>query len=296
MSISHANKISKTLVFLAFVLPAFLLYACFFLIPLGGTILYSFTDWSGIGKAVNFVGLKNYEKVFFRDPRFLSTLGNTFRFAILNVVLINVIALGFALILDMNIKGKNMYRSAIFMPNAISLIIVSFIWQFMFTKVYSGMIEKTGLTGLDVSWFGTGNMALFAVVIALIWQSVGYYMVIFIAGLQTIDSSLLESVDIDGASGFAKFRYITIHLIMPSITVCLFLTIASSFKIFELFFQMTGGGPGFSTEVVSLNIYNEAFGKNRVGYGSAKAVVLTLIVLAFTTLQLRAMKKKEVEL
>ncbi len=261
-----------------------------------GSVIYSFTNWDGIASTFHFVGFKNYIKAFTDDQRFIQVLGNTMKFAVINVALVNVVALGFAMLLDMRLRYRNIYRSIIFMPNAISLIIVAFLWQFMYTKIYPEFVKSIGLDVLDISWFASGRTAIVAIAVALLWQCVGYYMVVYITGLQTIDSSLMESADIDGASGWKKIRYITLPLIMPSIVVCVFLTIASSFKQFELFFQMTNGGPGSSTEVVSLNIYNEAFIKSNVGYGSAKAVILFVIVLIFTSFQLKVFKSKEVEM
>ena len=296
MKLSKQKLFKENLTFFSFVLPALLLYVIIFIIPMLGSVIYSFTNWDGIASTFHFVGFKNYIKAFTDDQRFIQVLGNTMKFAVINVALVNVVALGFAMLLDMRLRYRNIYRSIIFMPNAISLIIVAFLWQFMYTKIYPEFVKSIGLDVLDISWFASGRTAIVAIAVALLWQCVGYYMVVYITGLQTIDSSLMESADIDGASGWKKIRYITLPLIMPSIVVCVFLTIASSFKQFELFFQMTNGGPGSSTEVVSLNIYNEAFIKSNVGYGSAKAVILFVIVLIFTSFQLKVFKSKEVEM
>lgn len=282
--------------FYQFVLPALLFYALFFLIPLVGSIFYSFTDWDGISRNIGFAGIKNYMVVFTSDRQFIATLGSTALFAIISVFLINISALLLALLLDTNLRLRNVFRGIIFLPNSFSLIIVAFIMQFMFTKVYDGLVLFLQAEWLDVSWFGGKTAAMLAVTIALLWQSVGYYMVLYIAGLQTIDSSIIEAASIDGATGWKRFRSITFPLIMPSVTICLFLTIVNSFKQFELFFQMTGGGPGGATEVISLNIYKEAFVRNNLGYASAKAVILSLIILIVTMVQLRVFKGREVEM
>lgn len=296
MKLSKQKLFKENLVFFSFVLPALILYVIIFIIPMLGSLAYSFTNWDGIDSAFSFVGFKNYIRAFTGDQRFVQVLGNTMKFALINVLLVNIVAMSLAILLDLKLRYKNIYRSIIFMPNAISLIIVAFLWQFIYTKIYPEFVKGLGLKILDISWFATGRTAMLAIAVALLWQCVGYYMVVYITGLQTIDSSLMESADIDGASGWKRIRYIILPLIMPSIVVCVFLTIASSFKQFELFFQMTNGGPGSSTEVVSLNIYNEAFIKSNVGYGSAKAVMLSIIVLIFTSFQLKVFKSREVEM
>lgn len=295
MNIKLSSKYKSLLMFIAFVGPMLVFFTIFFLAPILSSFFYSFFSWDGIRADKDFIGLGNYQRMF-SDKRVLGSIIVTFKFALVFIILVNIIAFLLALLMDTNIKGRNIYRSFIFMPNAISLIIVAFIWQFLFSHVYGGIVTSLGWDKINISWFGSGKTALATTIITFIWQNVGYYMVIYIAGLQMVSTDYYEAANIDGAGPMSKFFRITLPLMMPSITVNLFLSTAVAFKMFELFFQMTGGGPGRSTEVLSLNIFNEAFNANQVGYASAKAVFLFLIVLTITIIQVRFTKKKEVEL
>lgn len=281
--------------FSSFLLPAFILYSIFFLFPLFSGVLYSFTRWNGISFSKEFIGIENFKEIF-SDKRFLNSLFFTFKYAVLNVIFINILAFALALILDRTVKGIGFLRSIFFMPNVISMVIVGFIWQFMFIKVVGEMSRFMGMPFLNQSWLGDPKMALYAVVLVSVWRGTGYMMIIYLAGLQTINSEIIDASKIDGASNWGKFVYIILPLMIPSINVCLFLTIANSFKMFDLVFAMTRGGPGYATEVISLNLYNEAFLNNRFGYGIAKAVVLAIIIMIVTYIQLKVLKKKEVVL
>jgi raffinose/stachyose/melibiose transport system permease protein len=158
------------------------------------------------------------------------------------------------------------------------------------------LVNELGLTFLDISWFQNGSTALVTVLIAMIWQSIGYYMVVYIAGLQTIDPNLVEAAELDGATGIKKLVYLTLPLIVPSMVVNLFVSITTGFKSFDIVFQMTLGGPNNATNVVALNIYQEAFLTQKLGYGSAKAIILCIVVIILTYFQLKFFKSREVEM
>jgi raffinose/stachyose/melibiose transport system permease protein len=182
------------------------------------------------------------------------------------------------------------------MPNMISLIIGGFMWMFIFTKVLPSIVERTGLGFLDQSWIGDPNYSFYSILILSLWGGVGYLMVIYIAALQGIPQQLKEAAAIDGANPIQIFRYITLPMIFPALTIGLFLTLNSSFKVFDAVFALTGGGPGRATQVISLNIFEEAFNfSNRYGYASAKAMILFVIIFLITIVQLWVMKKREVE-
>ena len=281
--------------FSSFLLPAFILYSIFFLYPLFSGVLYSFTRWNGISFSKEFIGIENFKEIF-SDKRFLDSLFFTFKYAVLNVIFINILAFALALMLDRKVKGIGFLRSIFFMPNVISMVIVGFIWQFIFTNVVGEMSRFIGLPFLDQNWLGDPNTALYSVVLVSVWRGTGYMMIIYLAGLQTINSEIIDASRIDGASNWGKLIYIILPLMIPSINVCLFMTIANSFKMFDLVFAMTRGGPGYATEIISLNIYNEAFLHDRYGYGIAKAVVLAIIIMIITYIQLKVLKKKEVVL
>lgn len=281
--------------FTLFILPALLLYSVIFLLPLFSGVLYSFTRWNGISFSKEFVGIKNFKEIL-TDKRFLDSLVFTIKYALLNVVLINLLAFALALMLDREMKGVSLLRSIFFIPNVISMVIVGFLWQFIFMNVVGELSNFSWLSFLDKSWLGNPAIALYSVVLVSVWRGTGYMMIIYLAGLQTLDREIIDASRIDGASEWRRFIHIILPLMVPSINVCLFMTIANSFKMFDLVFAMTRGGPGYATEVISLNIYNEAFLNDRYGYGIAKAVVLTMIILVVTYIQLKILKKKEVVL
>lgn len=279
--------------FWMFVLPALFFYGLFMLVPLIGTCVYSLTDWNGIAEEFHFVGIQNYFRCF-QDSQYRQSLFITIKMVVIYVIAVNVLAILFAVLLESKfIRGRKIFRSIIFMPNAISLIMVAFLWKFMFTKVFNSLPDLFSF--LKISWFGNGTTAMVTIIVALLWQSVGYFMVIYIAGLQSVDTTYLEAAYIDGANGRQRFFRITLPLIMPSIVVNVFVSISGAFKTFDIPFMMTQGGPGNSTSVVAYDIYKEAFLKNNVGYASAKAVLLCILVMFVTYFQIRSSKAKEVE-
>lgn len=290
------NKtLSNSIYFASFLLPALIVYSIFYLFPLFLGVLYSFARWDGIGFSKEFIGIENFKEVF-SDKRFLNSLFFTFKFATLNVIFINILAFALALMLDRTVKGIGYLRSIFFMPNVISMIIVGFIWQFIFMNVFGEMSRFIGVRFLDKGWLGDPNVVLYSIVLVSVWRGTGYMMIIYLAGLQTINNEIIDASRIDGASNWSKFLYIILPLMVPSINICVFLTIANSFKIFDLVYVMTNGGPGYASEVIALNIYNEAFLNDRYGYGSSKAVVLIVIIIIITYIQLKVLKKKEVVL
>lgn len=228
-------------------------------------------------------------KNMYRDDFIPGVLGFTVFFTVLNVLGANLLALALALALDSKLKTTNVLRSIFFLPNVLSLIIVAFIWSFVFRLILPAV------TGIDV-WLGDTNIAPYAVVIVSIWQSCGYLMIIYLAGLQTIPQDIIEVAELDGANGFQKFSKITLPLLVPSITICTFYSIANSLKTFEVPFALTSGGPGYSTTNIVLDIYFNSFNLNRFAYGTAKAVFLCLVIMLITGIQLYLMKRKEVEL
>ena len=276
-----------------FLLPALILYGGFFIFPFLSGLFYAFTRWNGISFSKEFIGIDNFKEIL-SDSRFLHSLLFTFKYTGLNIAFVNILAFALALMLDRKTRGIGFLRSIFFVPNVIGMIIVGFIWQFIFTRVAGEISRFTGLSFLGQGWLGDPDRVLYSIVLVSVWRGAGYMMIIYLAGLQTIDRGVIDASKIDGASGWNKFIYVTLPLMIPSITICLFMTVANSFKMFDLVFAMTGGGPGYASEVIPLNIYNEVFLNNRYGYGTAKAIVLTLIVLTITYVQLKTLKKKEV--
>ena len=173
------------------------------------------------------------------------------------------------------------------------MLVVGYIWRFMFNQGCAALYKLTGLDFFNISWLGGGNVTVVAMVVVATWQSVGYIMIIYLAGLQMMDTSLLESAAIDGANGWQRFRHITLPLILPSVTVNMFLVFSQSFRLFDVNLSLTGGGPGRETMGLALDIYTEGFQNNRMGYGAAKAVVLFVIVIAIAIIQLKVTNKKK---
>lgn len=238
--------------------------------------------------SINFIGFKNFIEIFKTDQRFTRVISFTIFFTFFNVLFINLFGLVLAILLDMKLKNKNILRTFFFMPNVISLIIVAFIWSFIFQNILPR------ITGIN-EWLGDPNLAPISTIITSVWQGLGYIMVIYLAGLQSIPSDIMEVAKIDGATGFTKFFNITLPLLLPSVTISLFITLTNSLKTFEIMLALTNGGPGSATESYVLNIYNDAFSKNLFGYATAKAIILLIIIMSITLIQLTIMKKKEVE-
>lgn len=286
----------KYISLLTFVAPAFVLYAIFLLIPTLGGMFYSFTDWNGLNTNYEFIGLGNFVEALKEDPDFISSIFFTLKYVLFMVVLQNVFALLLAVFIESRSKSKGFFRTIFFMPNMISTIISAFMWTFVFAQVLPQLAEKTALTFLDQSWIGDPQVSFYSILIVSLWNGVGYMMIIYLAALQGVPQSLKEAAVIDGATAFQTFRNVTLPMITHTITICFFLTLNGAFKVFEVVYGLTGGGPGRSTQVITMNIYEEAFSNNfRYGYASAKSVILFVIILIFTLIQIRVMKKREVE-
>ncbi|WP_051128221.1 carbohydrate ABC transporter permease [Amphibacillus jilinensis] len=278
-----------------FLTPAFLFYALFMLIPLIGAVYYSFTNWNAASQVTRFVGLSNYIEAFTNDPYFKESMLLTIKYTSIVVIVQNVLALLIALLIEYRNRTRNLFRTVFFMPNMVSLIISAFMWSFIFTIVLPQLSEY-GLSLLDQGWLGNPDVAFYSIIIVAIWRGTGYMMIIYIAALQGVPVHLKEAAIIDGASSFQNFIHVTIPMIMHAITICVFLTLNEAFKVFDVVYGLTGGGPGRSTQVVALNIFEEAFSGNfRYGYANAKSMILFVIILIITIVQVYVMRGKEVE-
>lgn len=290
------RKHKKTATLIAFVFPALLLYVVFTIAPALGGVWYSLTNWNGLNPSYDLVGLANYIEALMDDKYFVESIWFTLKFVLYMVVLQNAIALLLAVLVESRRKSKVLFRTIFFMPNMLSLIIGGFMWVFIFTKVLPSIAESTGLAFLDQSWIGDPSLSFYSILTLSLWGGVGYLMVIYIAALQGVPEHLREAAAIDGARAFQIFRHVTLPMIYPALTIGVFLTLSSSFKVFDAVFALTGGGPGRSTQVIAINIVEEAFRyQQRYGYASAKAIILFLIVLLITLVQLWVMKRREVE-
>jgi raffinose/stachyose/melibiose transport system permease protein len=291
----RGNKLSQFGQQLFFVGPALLFFTLITIIPFLMGMYYSFTDWNGVSGNVSWVGVQNFKLIFTNDADFWSSFWFTVRFTVLGVILTNVVGFFLAYLLTKPLKTRNMLRTIFFMPNVIGGLLLGFIWQFIFIKGFATMGDLTGWSFFNLPWLGDATTGFWAIVMVFVWQSSGYLMVIYIASLSNVSKEVLEAAEIDGASRMQVLRNIIVPLIMPAVTIGLFLAISWSFKMFDLNLSLTKGGPFKSTESVAMNIYNEAFLNNRYGLGTAKALLFFVIVALITVIQVRVTKSKEVE-
>jgi raffinose/stachyose/melibiose transport system permease protein len=292
---SRVKKIRNASSFLAFVGPVFLVFAVIVIVPFIMGIYYSLTDWNGVTDKLKWVGFDNYKYIFKEDKDFHSSFWLTIKYTLAAVILTNIIGFVLALIVTQSIKTRNILRTIFFMPNLIGGILLGFIWQFIFNQGLVSVGELIKSDFLQQSFLGTSTGAFWAIVIVAVWQGAGYIMVIYVAALQGVPHELIESANIDGANRWQVLRKITIPMVAPAVTVCLFLTISWSFKIFDTNLSLTNGGPFGSTQMLALNIYNEAFTNNRYGVGEAKAIIFFVVVAIISILQVYLSKKREVE-
>lgn len=275
--------------------PSLLFFTAILLVPFAIGIYYSFTEWNGISSNPKWVGLDNLRTIFLGDETFRNSFWFTVRYSIVNIALINLVAFLFALLLTRALKWRKAYRTIYFLPNVIGGLLLGYIFQFIYTRGIPSIGSLTGIEYLSTPWLGTPETAFWGAVLIGVWQNAGYMMMIYIAGIINIPAELTEAANMDGAEGWRIVRHITIPLLMPSFTICLFLTISSSFKAFDQILSLTGGGPFKSTEVVAMDIYNEAFGRSNMGLGSAKAIIFFVIIATITLLQVWLTKRREVE-
>ncbi len=286
----NRKKRREAVDFIRFVFPMLALYTLFFIIPLFQTIGFSFTDYNGINPKREFTGLDNYIAVF-QDELFYNSMKFTALSALLLIVAANVLGFLLALALNRKIRSRNILRAVIFCPFIFNNVTVGFIWQFLLGRFMTDLYPMTGWEVFRIGWLSEESLVLYSVVAVKLWQSVGYFMVIYLAGLQLLPQDPVEASVLDGCTGIKQIRYITLPLMKPTIFVCLFLAVTESLNMFPLLMSLTNGGPGHASENISLYIYNEAFKSHRMGYASALAVVLTIVVSIVAALQMRLTKE-----
>lgn len=287
---SGVKKAGYTAFFLG---PALLFFTLVVVFPFLLGIYYSMTSWNGVSSKVNWVGIRNYITIF-QDEGFRQAFWFTLKYTVVAVVLQNVIGFFLAVFLVQKLKLTNLLRTVFFVPNVIAGLLLGFIWQFIFTRGFSAIGKMTGWWLFELPWLGTPNTGFWGIVIVSVWQMSGYLMVIYIAGLNNISPEINESAALEGAGFWQKLVRIDIPMVMSSVTVCLFLSISWAFKIFDLNYSLTNGGPYGSTESMALDIYNDAFLASKYGIGTAKAMIFFLIVGTVTLLQVILTSRKEV--
>ena len=271
-----------------FLLPTFAAFVIGFIIPFIQGVYLSFCKFQTVNKAT-FVGLSNYVKAF-ADAQFSHAFWFTARFTVVSTLLINILALIIALFLTRGIKGTNLFRTVFFMPNLIGGIVLGYIWQILLNCVLS-LLGKP-LLALDSTY------GYWGLIILMCWQQIGYMMIIYIAGLQSIPNDYMEAAKIDGATTWQTLWHVKLPNLMPSITICSFLSLTNSFKLFDQNLALTAGEPAHMSEMLALNIYNTFYVRSGIqwkGIGQAKAVIFCIIVVLISLIQLKATRSKEVQ-
>ena len=291
-----SRKTKRQMETVLFSLPAIVLVCLMMYLPFVLSGYYSLTEWNGISKEARFIGVSNFKKIFLESEDFLGSLWFTARYTFFFVIFSNVFAIALAVVLTKKFKAANFFRGIFFIPYIMSMTIVGFIWKFIFTSGFEKLYEITDWNVWNLSWLGDTSLVFYSVAFVGVWQSLGFYIVLYIAGLQAVPSDVLEAAVVDGATGRQKFFKVTLPLLGPSFTTCIFMSLTNGLKVFDIILALTKGGPGTATNSVTLQIYKEAFTSNNYGLGSAESIVYFLFVLIITQLVLKAFSRKEVDL
>ena len=269
-----------------FLFPTVIAFCIAFVIPFITGLYLSFCNFTTVSNA-KFVGFENYIKAFSSSQRFGQAFGFTTLFTIISIITVNIIAFTLAYLLTKKIKGTNFFRTVFFMPNLIGGIVLGYTWQSMINAI---------LANYGTTLVANAKYGFIGLIILMNWQMIGYMMIIYIAGLQNVPTELIEASKIDGATKWQTLRHVTIPMVMPSITICLFLTLSNSFKLYDQNLALTAGTPIHKTEMLALNIVNSFYGRsNFEGVGQAKAVMFFIIVACIALSQLYYTRKREVE-
>ncbi len=280
--------------FCIFALPGMFCFFAVVIVPFLYGVYLTFTDWNGVARDKNFIGFTNFISVV-QDKLFWSSLLLTFKYVIVVVILVNVIAFAIAYLLTRGIKGQNFFRAGFFTPNLIGGIVLGYIWQFVFSRVFVNIGESTGWNLFEISWLSDPSKAFAALVMVSVWQLSGYMILIYVAGFMGLSEDVMEAASIDGATGWAKLKNIIMPLMMSSITICLFLTLSRAFMVYDVNLSLTSGGPYGTTEMAAMHVYEKAFTSRQFGVGQAEALILFIVVACISGLQVYLTKKQEVE-
>ncbi len=269
----------QTRIAVLFVLPALAVYLAFMVYPFFSTVYLSLTNWNGVAEAKDFVGLSNYGRMF-GDGDVLKAFANNVIWVVIGTVAPVVIGLVLSILIWSGVRGSIFFRTIFFLPFVLPLVVVGLVWQWIYHPLY-GVINKAldgvGLDGVSRAWLGEPGTALYAVLIAAIWATFGFVVMVLLAALQNVDVSTVEAATIDGANWFQRTWHIIIPQIAPVLTMVTSITLVGGFSVFDIIFVMTGGGPGTASEVLATYTYRAAFNQNLAGYGSALAMLITLL-------------------
>ena len=288
--LAHKTKLQ----YLSLVLPGMLIFTVGLILPMFLGLTYSFTSWNGMTVEKPFVGLQNYTQLF-GDRYAGGAWWFTLRFTVWNTVIQNVFAILLAVALDSGIKAKKLFRTLFFVPCLISAVVVGFVWLKIYGNVLPALTKQLGLN-VNMMLFGRGETVLAGMLIANNWQWIGYWMLIYLAALQSIPGDLYEAARVDGANAFRQFWHITLPMLAPAVTICVVGITIGSLKVFDLLVSSTGGGPGRASTSIIYYIYNTAISGRQYGYGSALSMTLIAALLVVASLQARVLRRREVQM
>lgn len=279
-----------------FLLPALAVFLLFFYYPFLESIYYSFTRWNGSGKP-EFIGWDNYVNLF-SDPHMTDGMKNSLKMVVFGIVVQNPLALLVAVLINKKFRTGAFIRTAMYFPVIISLVVASVVWGqlLQFDGFFNEILNKLGLESWTEDWLGTLKTSFPTIILLTQWQAIGFCAVIYLAGLQSIPPDMYEAAELEGARGFALFRNITLPMLMPTVTIVVFLSVVGALKLFDLPYILTNGGPGTSSYTLFLAVYNAAFRESNYGYATAGGIFLALCIIAVTIVQLSITRTREVEL
>lgn len=281
-----------------FLLPGGLLFAVFFVVPTIYGLSLSFTNWDGLSPQFKLVGFSNYVNLLTNDNTFHTAIGNTLKFVLTVVIVQSILSLILALFLLKNTKANIFLRTLYFFPTILASVSVAFIWMFIYDPnigILNTLLGDVGLTALQHSWLGNQSIAIYCIAVVEIWAHTGQLLIIYLAGLQQIPVELYEVATLEGATRWQTFRTVTWPLLTPATTIVVAYTTIQSFRMFDLIFAMTDGGPGNSTEVLATYIYHQAFQYNHVGYASAVSMLFMVIISLITLVQFGLLRIRSVK-
>jgi raffinose/stachyose/melibiose transport system permease protein len=276
--------------------PALIVYGVFAFYPILDVVRLSFLKWNGLTPTPDFAGFDNYRAIFTNDPVFWTAFRNTVVWTALSLVVPPLVGFLLALALNQPILGRVLLRAVFYLPVIVAPIAVATIWRWMydpFFGLFNQLFMSWNLPGWVQDWLGDRKIALLSIFVASIWQTVGFSMVLFLAGLQNVSQTLIEAARIDGAGRWAVFRHVTIPAVRPTVTVVLILSLINSLKAFEIVYGMTGGGPAQQTQMLAMWSYTQALQLGNFGNGSAISVVLLLVTIAIVVPYLRWSLRQE---
>ena len=280
--------------FCGFALPGMFCFFAVVILPFVYGVYLTLTDWNGVSSVKNFVGAANFLSVL-KDSQFWTSLLLTFKYVIFVVIIVNIMAFAIAYLLTRGIKGQNFFRAGFFTPNLIGGLVLGYIWQFVFSRVFVGIGEATGWSLFEASWLSDPNLAFAALVLVSVWQLSGYMILIYVAGFMGLSQDVMEAASIDGATGWVKLKSIILPLMMSSITICLFLTLSRAFMVYDVNLSLSAGAPYGTTEMAAMHVYEKAFTSRQFGVGQAEALILFVIVAIISGIQVYLTKRQEVE-